>query len=126
MYIFPILDLANRLDYAHVEPAFPTWHKYFNLWLEWEMQHMLKSMGHMNYYTFTLPYWDWRIEFRSLVEYSQMISLQKIGLGKQGMSRAFLMCLEILLVMDGTQYVGKHSFRFVIQALTLVPFNVVH
>ena len=63
-FIYSILDLANRLDYAHVGPAFPTWHKYFNLWLEWEIQYMLKSMGHVNYHTFRLPYWDWRIEIQ--------------------------------------------------------------
>ena len=55
-----------------------------------------------------------------------MISLLKRGLGQQGMSVVFLVYLGILLVTDGTQYVGKNSFRFVIQMLTLVPFNVAH
>ena len=59
-----ILDLSIRLDYAHAGPAFTTWHKYVHLWLEWEMQHMLKSMGRLDYHTFRLPYWDWRIEIQ--------------------------------------------------------------
>ena len=29
------------------------------------MQHMLKSIGHANYHTFRLPYWDWRIEIQN-------------------------------------------------------------
>ena len=52
------------MDYAHAGPAYPTWHKYFNLWLEWKIQHMLKSMGQVDYHTFRLPYWDWRIEIQ--------------------------------------------------------------
>ena len=28
------------------------------------MQYMLKSMGHTDYHTFRLPYWDWRIEIQ--------------------------------------------------------------
>ena len=34
------------------------------MWLEWEIQYMLKSMGHPNYYSFRLPYWDWRVEIQ--------------------------------------------------------------
>ncbi|XP_065895941.1 tyrosinase-like [Dysidea avara] len=58
------LDLENRLDYAHAGPAFTTWHKYFHVLFEWEMQYMLKSMGHRDYHTFRLPYWDWRIDIQ--------------------------------------------------------------
>ncbi|XP_065911296.1 tyrosinase-like [Dysidea avara] len=57
-------DVSIRLDYAHAGPAFTTWHKYFHLLFEWEIQHMLKSMGHLDYHTFRLPYWDWRIEIQ--------------------------------------------------------------
>ena len=28
------------------------------------MQYMLKSMGHANYHSFRLPYWDWRVEIQ--------------------------------------------------------------
>ena len=45
-------------------PAFHTWHRYFNLWLEWEIQYMLRGIGHEDYYTFRLPYWDWRVEIQ--------------------------------------------------------------
>ena len=34
-------------------------------WFEWEMQYMLKRIGHTNYHTFRLPYWDWRIEIQN-------------------------------------------------------------
>ena len=63
LLLFP--DINVRIDYAHFGPAFNTWHRYFNLWFEWEMQHMLKSMGHSNYHSFRLPYWDWRIEIQN-------------------------------------------------------------
>ena len=29
------------------------------------MQYMLKSIGHVDYHTFRLPYWDWRIEIQN-------------------------------------------------------------
>ena len=55
------------VDYAHFGPAFHTWHRYFHLWLEWEIQYMLKSMGHEDYHSFRLPYWDWRVEIQKSI-----------------------------------------------------------
>ena len=52
----------QRVDYGHFGPAFITWHRYFNLWLEYEFQWMLKTLGRPNHYTFRAPYWDWRRE----------------------------------------------------------------
>ena len=42
------------------------WHRHrqYLLWLEWEIQHMLKSMGHSDYHTFRFSYWDWRREIQ--------------------------------------------------------------
>ena len=53
---------TQRVDYGHFGPAFLTWHRYLNLWLEYEFQWLLKTLGRPNYYTFRAPYWDWRIE----------------------------------------------------------------
>ena len=53
-------DAALKIDYAHESTGFPTWHRQFLLWFEWEIQYMLKSMGKEYYYTFRIPYWDWR------------------------------------------------------------------
>ena len=64
-WYFNFTDINSRIDYAHFGPSFNTWHRYFNLWFEWEMQHMLKSNGHANYHNFRLPYWDWRIEIQN-------------------------------------------------------------
>lgn len=54
------------LDYAHKSTGFPTWHRQFLLWLEWEIQYMLKDdMKDEDYYKFRIPYWDWRKEMQS-------------------------------------------------------------
>ena len=43
--------------------GFPTWHRQFLLWFEWEVQYMLKELnGTEDYYRFRIPYWDWRKE----------------------------------------------------------------
>ena len=52
----------SPVDYAHTGPAFITWHRHMNLWLESETQWMLKTLGRLNYHTFRAPYWDWRRE----------------------------------------------------------------
>jgi len=59
------VGITSRIDYAHFGPSFNTWHRYFNLWLEWEIQQMLQNTGHANYHAFRLPYWDWRIEIQN-------------------------------------------------------------
>ena len=53
------------MDYAHESTGFPTWHRQFLLWFEWEIQYMLKSMEQNDYYTFRIPYWDWRKEMQT-------------------------------------------------------------
>ena len=50
-------------DYAHEATGFPTWHRQYLLWLEWELQYMLRETTQPNtYYRFRLRYWDWRKE----------------------------------------------------------------
>jgi hypothetical protein len=50
----------DYIDYAHIGPAFFTWHRLFHIFLENEIQAMLEAMGREDYYKFRLPYWDWR------------------------------------------------------------------
>ena len=57
--------IANKEDYAHESTGFLTWHRQFLLWFEWEIQYMLKSLGHDDYYNFRIPYWDWRKELQT-------------------------------------------------------------
>ena len=67
-HCFNLLNFAGmdclKIDYAHEATGFPTWHRQFVLWFEWEIQWMLESMGDQNYYTFRTHYWDWRIEIQ--------------------------------------------------------------
>lgn len=53
------------VDYAHESTGFPTWHRQFLLWFEWEVQYMLKTNERENYYMFRIPYWDWRKDKQS-------------------------------------------------------------
>ena len=57
-----ICHVALKKDYAHESTGFPTWHRQFLLWFEWEVQYMLKSKEKEDYYMFRIPYWDWRKE----------------------------------------------------------------
>ena len=68
---YVVTDLKNAsfaeqggFDYAHEATGFPTWHRQFLLWFEWEVQYMLKANGSANYHTFRAPYWDWRREIQ--------------------------------------------------------------
>lgn len=51
-----------KVDYAHEATGFPTWHRQYLLWLEWEIQYMLKESRPNDYHEFRLHYWDWRRE----------------------------------------------------------------
>lgn len=55
------------VDYAHESTGFPTWHRQYLLWLEWELQYMLKETrpDTYPYYMFRFHYWDWRKERQS-------------------------------------------------------------
>ena len=55
---------AFAVDYAHLGPAFITWHRQFNLWFEYEVQWMLQRMGRPDYHTYRSPYFDWRKEIQ--------------------------------------------------------------
>lgn len=44
---------GNKDDLAHQGPGFPTWHRWFILWFEREMQVMLGD------HTFRLHFWNW-------------------------------------------------------------------
>ena len=69
------------LDYAHAAPGFTTWHRYHTLWLEWEIQYKLKSMGDPEYYLFRLPYWDWRqeIQVSSGISSNNLFTERRLG-----------------------------------------------
>lgn len=58
--IFNYFAGTCKVDYAHEGTGFPTWHRQFLLWFEWEIQGMLKVMSDPNYHRFRLHYWDWR------------------------------------------------------------------
>ena len=62
MTLIYLILVALKKDYAHESTGFPTWHRQFLLWFEWEIQYMLKSKGEDDYYMFRIPYWDWRKE----------------------------------------------------------------
>ena len=51
---FMIVDTDKFVEFAHEAPGFPTWHRYFLVWLEREIQ--IEIGDHL----FRLPYWDWR------------------------------------------------------------------
>ena len=120
------LDLENRLDYAHAGPAFTTWHKYFHVLFEWEIQYMLKSRGHMDYHTFRLPYWDRRIEIQRSIGIlaEDLFTEKKLGATRNvsGFPRVFGD-----IVGDVWDTICWDTFfRFVIQMLTPILFSVVH
>jgi hypothetical protein len=52
------------LDFAHVGPAFFTWHRWYHVFFENEVQAMLQAMGRDDYHKFRFPYWDWRGEIQ--------------------------------------------------------------
>ena len=54
------------------------------MWLEWEIQYILKSEGHPNYYSFSLPYWDWRIEIQKStgIPAEELFTESKLGATK--------------------------------------------
>ena len=52
------------MDYTHAGPAFFTWHRWFHVFLENEIQAMLQAMGRDDYHKFRFPYWDWRREIQ--------------------------------------------------------------
>ena len=64
VHVIALPDFLRRTDYAHTGPAFHTWHRYLHVWLEWEIQYILKNKGDNDYHTFRLPYWDWRVEIQ--------------------------------------------------------------
>ena len=81
MQVYYTIPPAQQVDYAHQGPAFYTWHRLLNLWLEWQIQGMLQSMGRRDYHTFRLPYWDWRVEVqRSFgVSSEELFSENRLG-----------------------------------------------
>jgi hypothetical protein len=58
-------DDCIKVDYAHESTGFPTWHRQYLLWVEWEIQYMLKGKGTPDYQDFRLNYWDWRYRNRT-------------------------------------------------------------
>ncbi len=64
-----------QVDYAHQSTGFPTWHRQHLLWLESEIQWMLKSQGEYDYHTFRIHYWDWRRGSRS----HELFQMNKLG-----------------------------------------------
>ena len=68
-YLNDLINYAESpitpVDYAHESTGFPTWHRQYLLWMEWEIQYMLKSSRPTSYHQFRLPYWDWRHSLQS-------------------------------------------------------------
>ena len=64
-YYIDLADSTLEVDYAHESTGFPTWHRHYLLWLEWEIQYMLKSSRPYDHHKFRLPYWDWRRELQT-------------------------------------------------------------
>ena len=63
LLFFPTVS-PNSIDYAHMGPAFFTWHRWFHVFFETEVQAMLQAMGRGDYHKFRFPYWDWRGEIQ--------------------------------------------------------------
>lgn len=79
---FLFAHAVNPLDYSHTGPGFFTWHRLLNLNFEWLIQGMLQDMGRNDYYTFRLPYWDWRTEWQKSpmgVSSEELFSLNRLG-----------------------------------------------
>lgn len=55
---------CTYVDYAHSATGFPTWHRQYLLWFEWEIQGMLQQDNNEDYYKFRIHYWDWRQEIQ--------------------------------------------------------------
>lgn len=53
-------------DYAHSATGFPTWHRQYILWFEWEIQEMIRVLepDNLKYHEFRIHYWDWRKEIQ--------------------------------------------------------------
>ena len=62
---FTLTVSPTYLDYAHNGPAFFTWHRWWHVFLEAEIQAMLEAMGREDYFKFRLPFWDWRREIQT-------------------------------------------------------------
>ena len=50
------LDMFSDIDFAHEGPTFLTWHRYYLLIVERELQRVAEDMG---IHDFELAYWDW-------------------------------------------------------------------
>ena len=83
MSLFAEDDKCTKVDYAHEGTGFPTWHRQYILWFEWEIQQMLRTMGHDDYHTFRTHFWDWRREIQmtspSIFQYNRLGGRQEIA-----------------------------------------------
>ena len=52
-------DGVEKIDFAHENSAFLTWHRYYLLLVESELRRIAEEMNIMD---FTLPYWDWQVD----------------------------------------------------------------
>ena len=75
------------VDYAHEATGFPTWHRQFMLWLEWEIQYMLKGMGRSDYHEFRLHYWDWRREVQMKTGANSPFTENRLGVSRSSNSQ---------------------------------------
>ena len=71
----------DSLDYAHIGPGFFTWHRWYHVFFEYEIQAMLQAMGRVDYHKFRLPYWDWRWEIQRSygLPSEQLFTLDRFG-----------------------------------------------
>ena len=52
-------DGVEKIDFAHENSSFLTWHRYYLLLVESELRRIAEEMNITN---FTLPYWDWQVD----------------------------------------------------------------
>ena len=50
---------VDKIDFAHENSTFLTWHRYYLLIVESELRRVAEGM---NITDFTLPYWDWQVD----------------------------------------------------------------
>jgi hypothetical protein len=98
-----LLTLWNAIayaDYAHESTGFPTWHRQYLLWLEWELQYMLKETQPNTYHTFRLHYWDWRKE-QQTSENSPFVS-DRLGVTTDNGSVQFMINRHRVTTVNGS------------------------
>ena len=80
------------------------------LWLEWEIQYILKTEGHPNYHSFRLPYWDWRVEIQKSTGIPAEKLFTKSRLGATHNVSGFPQVVGEIVGPDGWNSMCYHMF----------------